>query len=206
MAGITDIWDLSDFIHFTMTGGNEDAEPTLQDVQYMVGIKSQLVTRTDWQDNYKAFGQRDTNQKLIVPFMDLELSDYKKYGKRVLFPAVALNLPMDRGLAFATVGDPEVRLLIERKSDRINFGIGATYNSFAYKNVGHWIGDYLEVYSSCRTERTSLKKVNLYTVIANEDTLTGDLNSLIASEVIKELRANPVRPNQADSQTNAIIQ
>ena len=194
MEGISPI---AEEIWYQMTGGAIDSEPYPEDIQFKVEKAAAWVALQIWDKKYKEHMQHDPDGNLSVPFPGLPLSNLGNYAKVLTLPEKPLNLPRGKGL-FATYGDPEKKLPIYTKTEILNFGSGSMFLKWQGPAYGVWVGDKLEVYDRCAKVRPSMPKLNLYISLANETTITPDMEFMIKSEVYKELAQFQLRPDQVD--------
>lgn len=181
-----------------VTGGADDSEPTLSEVQRMVDMVAQEANQFNYWEQFKQELDRNPHAELLVPFMNLDLSNAVGASEKYLdLPTDnILSMVRDRGINLVTYGEPEQKIIITSKNLLLSWG--PDYRAFQGEYFCYRMNNRLFIQGISTEERPDINKINLYAACAGGITIPKLLEANIFMRVLA-LMNRPVLPdNNAD--------
>lgn len=186
-----------------VTGGADDSEPTLSEVQRMVDMVAQEANQFNYWEQYKAELDRNPHAELIVPFPGLALSDNpnNEAEKYLELPTNAiLSMPKGREINLVTFGSPEQKIQITNKNVLLSWG--PDYRAFQGEYFCYRMQNRIYFQGISSEERPEISSVNLHLVCAGGTTIPKLLEANIFMRVLAMMN-RPVLPDNNSDQRPA---
>jgi len=181
-----------------VTGGADDSEPTLSEVQRRVDMVAQEANQFNYWEQFKQELDRNPHAELIVPFMELPLSNATSASEKYLeLPADnILSMAKDRGINLVTYGEPEQKIQITNKNLLLSWG--PDYRAFQGEYFCYRMNNRLFVQGISTEERPDINKINLYAACAGGTTIPKLLEASIYMRVLADMNRPVLADNNPD--------
>lgn len=182
-----------------VTGGADDSEPTLSEVQRRVDMVAQEANQFSYWEQFKQELDRNPHAELLVPFMELPLSNNPSnaFEKYLELPTdTILSMTKDRGINMLTYGEQEDKIEIVNKN--ILNSWGPDYRAFQGTYFCYRMSNKLYFQGISREERPDINKVNLVAACAGGTTIPKLLEASIYMRVLADMNRPVLADNNAD--------
>jgi hypothetical protein len=185
------------------TGGSDDAEPTLSEVQRYVDMFAASEATLDYWGQFKNENDRTPDADFLIPFYDLPLTNNPSVAneKYVDLPTDAvLPLPKGRGINLVTYGSPEQKIQITQKNYLMSWS--SDYRAYQGEYFCYQLGTRLYFQGISTEERPEISKVNLILACAGGTSIPKLIEGAVYVKVMAAL-SQPTLPDNNPDQRNS---